>query len=795
MRRYPLISLLAAFASGIIASDYFPFQPPFLILLSVLLLFLISAVTFTKLKQYAVSSVINAAALIILFFSLGAFNFSIDPTKAAKDFIPFDQLDRIKASGIIKDVSLLREKKFEVTLEIISVEGISVSNTNNSFLVRLNSKSIDSIKYLNRSLLPGDIVEVTGKYRKPPGRRNPGEFDYRKYLNCNGITGFVYVNNPADVKTISQGKNFFSRLINQWRKEIGYRIDLIHDRQTAGFLKGLLLGDRSQIDSSMMRDFMETGLVHIIAISGLHIVVIAYILFLLLQRFPLPLRYGLTSLSLLLFMFLTGAPPPVVRAVIMALIGISAVILNRSKDILNIVALTAMVSLIISPGDLFTPGFQLSYGAVLGLVLIFPEFRSKFIGSKKLPLLIKWTAELVLATISAQLMILPITHYYFGIFSLLSIPANVIAVPLSNFLVANGIITVLFSFISSGIAQILGYANDLMTFGLFWIVRFSGGFDLTYIPVHGISIVKVILLGTSLMIFVYFLRKTSTVKPVMGLTLTFIAVLTVFSSGGDELLEKGKLNLLMIDVGQGDAFLFRTPDNQTILIDGGKADENFNTGERVILPLLDRLGIDKIDFAVISHNDADHFGGLTALGANNRIRKVIISPVMPDDADGLILKQFFNSCGAEVIELRDTALEIGGMKLFFLGNQIPFDLSRNDRGLVVKIQYGKTGFLFSGDAGLKREAILAGTYAGFLDSDILKVSHHGSKTGTGKKFLELVTPSVSLISAGANNFYGHPSAEVLKNLNSVKSKVFRTDLEGAALIISDGEKIYRKSWL
>lgn len=593
---------------------------------------------------------------------------------------------------------------------------------------------------------------------------------------------------------MKKGGASFGGTINKWRKQLGYTIDELHDRQTAGFLKGLILGDRSEIDANLMKDFMRTGLVHIIAISGLHIIVISLILFFLLQRFPLIPRFGITAASLFLFMFLTGAPAPVMRAVLMAALGMFAIAANRSRDIVNIVALAAMINLLINPDDLFAPGFQLSYAAVLGLIFIFPEFRKIVYAKIRLSSLPRWGMELVLATISAQLAILPLTHYYFGIFSFMSIPANIIAVPLSNVLVANGLVTLIIAGVSTGLAGILAETNNLLTYLLFETVHFTAGIPAAYLPLESITLYDFIILTALIISLVWLLRRYTSIIPSAALIVLFLTAVVVFSVGSSAVLAEGKMSVMMVDVGQGDAFLIKSPRGRTILIDAGKADENFNSGDRILIPLMERLGLGRIDLALMSHTDADHFGGFTALAAEGRIERLITGSGQFSDEEGKVIFNYFKECGADVAETGDTLFDFDGIRVYILDSRYREGFSKNDNSLIVKLVYGETSFLFTGDAGSRRENLLRDTYADFLRSDVLKVSHHGSKSGTKPEFLEQVVPRIALISAGKHNVYGHPSQDVLNNLSVFNSRVLRSDLEGAVILESDGKKIIEKDW-
>lgn len=795
MINYPVKSIVLFFIVGIITGEYLHSGTVDMLLAAIIFFLFASVIHFMTIRnRVSVHRIFIYFLIMGSFLSGGAALQSFEVKNRIQDFIPFDKIDNFRVNGVVEEISLLRGNKFDFTIALKEIEGEECSAYRNKLIIRVKDKSQAELTELHRRIEIGDVIETRGTYIKPPDIRNPGEFNYREYLNRKGVTGFIYASSGHSISIKSESGVSFVKLINNFRKEIGYKLDKLHDKQTAGFLKGLILGDRSEIDGSLMRDFMHTGLVHIIAISGLHIIVISFILFFALQRLHIKIRFVLTGAALIFVMLITGAPAPVVRAVLMAILGMVAVYYNRSREILNIVALSALISLLVNPDDLFTPGFQLSYGAVLGLVVIYSEFRKRLNFLIRLPSSIRWVAELVLATILVQLAILPLTNYYFGIFSIMSVPANIIAVPLSNILVANGLVTLIISFISSQTAALLALTNNLLTYILFYIVQVAAGISWAYIPLGVISLKNFIILSVSVIAFAIFIRKTSNNYAAGILTALFILTLIVFSKGDISVFSEGKMSVMMADVGQGDSFLIRTPGGKYVMIDAGRADENYNSGDRVIIPLMERMNIPRIDLAIMSHTDADHFGGFTALAAAGKLKKVLTSRGQYEGTQGKKIRDFFLRFGVETKEAGDSIISIDGIRMYILNNNIYGGSSGNDNSLIVKVVYGSTSFLFTGDAGKNREIKLAADYGSFLKSDVLKVSHHGSKSGTSPAFLKYVRPEISLISVGKNNFYGHPSDEVLKNLSDVNSRILRTDQLGAVILISDGKKITEVSW-
>jgi competence protein ComEC len=272
----------------------------------------------------------------------------------------------------------------------------------------------------------------------------------------------------------------------------------------------------------------------------------------------------------------------------------------------------------------------------------------------------------------------------------------------------------------------------------------------------------------------------------------------IYSSLDDEeLLPDHVLSVFMIDIGQGDSFLIKFPNGETALVDAGNTNFYFDNGERVIIPLLNYFNIEKIDYAFISHIDSDHYAGFVSLVLNGKI-KTVYKPMKDTSlSKDTRFEKFLNDFNISIVYYSTEILTIGDVNLYILNYDKFINstiLKTNNRSGVIKLSYGKNSFLFTGDLEKSAEREYAKKYKYFLDSDVLKVSHHGSKTSTSKEFLNFVTPEISLISTGIINSFGHPASEVLIRLNSFKSEVLRTDLDKAALLRSDGNKIEIVNW-
>jgi competence protein ComEC len=278
----------------------------------------------------------------------------------------------------------------------------------------------------------------------------------------------------------------------------------------------------------------------------------------------------------------------------------------------------------------------------------------------------------------------------------------------------------------------------------------------------------------------------------------FLLNIFVLSKIDDKNLLPDKfLSVFMIDVGQGDSYLIKFPDGKTALIDAGNTTISFDNGERVIIPLLNYLGIKKIDYGIVTHIDADHYGGFVALILEGMVKEIIKPEIDTSLSKDKRFEEFIRERGIPIKYFKEEKLEVGNTALYFLYDDEVKSISgesTNNRSGIFKMVYGETSFLFTGDVEKNVEKIYTNKYRHFLDSDVLKVGHHGSKTSSSIEFLHYISPELSLISAGFKNKFGHPVDVVIQRLVETGSAIYRTDLNKAVLLRSDGQEIKFISW-
>src|SRR3990170_559553 len=423
MKNYPFIRYSIIFICGILINKIFTISSNYLVL-PLILFFLISILSYFY-KHRKILGVISVISFYLFFFVLG--NYLYTTRTESKSFLPQEikTIEKLVVIGSVQSIDLWKEK------EILLICRVRDNN--------------ESLEKLYNKLVPGNKVRVQGRFQKGREERNPGEFNYDNYLHSKGISGLLYVDDDYDVKIINWGSNVFQKTIFNVRKIVDSKINSLHNSQTSALLRGLLLADRSNIDYETKTEFVNSGVMHILAVSGLHVGYIVLIFVVVLGRFNIFIRSILTIVGLIAFLLLTGMPPSVFRAVVMAVVIIMAYMANRSTNIFNSLAIAAFIVLSLNPEELFGAGFQLSFLAVLSIAVIYPIMQ-KYIYSLKLKSkVVNYILLFMGVSLSAQLGTLPLTLIYFGKLSSVSLLTNLIVIPLAGVIVGIAIFTLTLS--------------------------------------------------------------------------------------------------------------------------------------------------------------------------------------------------------------------------------------------------------------------------------------------------------------------------------------------------------------
>ena len=646
----------------------------------------------------------------------------------------------------------------------------------------------------------GDVISVKGTITSADGERNPGEFNYRNYLKRKNIAGLFYVGKNDSIRILTKSEQLVLKkiLFDLPRKYIAKIFDrYVRNLENAALLKGLILGLRGEINPEIRTDFADTGVVHVLAVSGLHVSFVIFFLFAFgkLFRLPLPYKTYFVMIGLLYYMGLTGFKPPVVRAVIMANLFFFGTILQRKVDIYNILAAAALVLLITNPQNIFDVGFQLSFTAVFSIVFFYSKLHPIILPKVLLERhgisrIFRWPLEIVLLSFCAQIGTLPLIIIYFEKIPLLATLANLPVVILVTVTVFLGFILVFAGMLWSGFAGILGMVISMLLTVLTTIIHWFSSFQFAIIEVPFVPVFTLFLtMGCSIFVIFFVSRR------LYGHLLIILLVAANLLCWRP-LFEKKELRITYMDVGQGDATLVELPDHRAFLIDTGPVNQNYDAGDQTIIPYLKRRNIKKLEAIFISHYHNDHLGGLSSIMRQFQVDQIYAVDLDQQESkenfinlcDSLDVSVSFLSAGNTIDSFSPLNIEILSPFSFMLNKNN--DFGENNCSMVMNLIYGKHRFLFCGDVEKQTQSYLT-TYEHILDSDVLKTPHHGSNTSRFLPFLKKVTPEWAIVSVGKWNIFNHPSPEVLTMFKNEKIASIRTDRNGAVVFSTDGKRLQR----
>ncbi|MCK5572391.1 MAG: DNA internalization-related competence protein ComEC/Rec2, partial [Bacteroidetes bacterium] len=506
---------------------------------------------------------------------------------------------------------------------------------------------------------------------------------------------------------------------------------------------------------------------------------------------------AVVAAGLIFYMLLTGSQPPVVRATIMALVFLFARMFEHRVNTLNSLGLAGVIILFIDPRQLFDVGFQLSFGAVFSIILLYPK-ANRFISS--LPLQgpigrgLAWVLRLSALSLVASLGTLPLTASYFEKVSVIGLLANIVVVPAAGASVVLGVIAVVAETVSKPVAEAYAAVNWLILHWTLVLTMEAGSSPVAFLRTSGWGFVDTIpyLAGVALL----FTLDSPGVRRKMVILFLATANLHLYVTEGVSRENDDTLIVTVLDIGQGDAIVIRLPGRRTMVIDTGPRIRDYDAGERIVVPYLRRLGISRIDLLVLTHTHIDHVGGAGALCRHFEVGSIICGGPLPRDtalsAVGLVRApqagtMLSPSPGTRVYVLSPGCLGSPGH---------PRGAMRglNNRSLVLKLQFGSTSFLFTGDIERPVEESVVEIYGEFLRASVLKVAHHGASTSTTALFLDSVQPDHAVISVGMGNSFKHPSQVVVDRIQGRGSAVARTDRDGAVIFETDGEEVNRVAW-
>ena len=797
MLNRPLIPLLFSFVGGILIGHLaFPHREPYLLFL----LIFISILCFVSLF---LSFGTRITIFLVLFFLVGILLSQYRNQHSVLSLLA-NQGEEVMVEGTVREQMRVSD---EIGRFVLRTDRVFIGGVGRSVREDLQVSIYQHVRFFS----PGARIRFPAKLRPFKNFNNTGRYNYELNMRSRGISCAASVSDGRRIVLMGEGRlGFPMDLLEKARESIRQSFQKIPSPRNGALFQALILGERQGIDQELRESFNKAGLGHILAVSGLHIGLVAWLSFtvaagLLLLSYRLTLTTDIRKVAGIITIFpvvaytcLAGLQVSSQRAMIMVLAYLFSIIIEREREVWSTFSIAAFVVLAVNPSALFTISFQLSFCAVIGILWLAPIFYEKIPIPEKetgkrhtiFQYFYIYVAGLFVVTLSAVVFLLPITAFYFHRISLVSIPANLTVVPILGLWV---IPTGLLAAVCQSIPFLTDFFMGLGALGLdamMAVIHFWGRFSWSAFWVVTPDAIEIVLFyGLLLVVF--------SIKPKRWKTIGLCLVLVFMTADGSYWIYRTRFNpfltVTFLDVGQGNAAVVQFPGKERMLIDGGGFHrDTFDVGEMVVAPFLFRGKIRRIDYLVLTHPQSDHMNGLRFIASNFRpkefwhngdkgesrsfqdLMKIIadkkIKKLAPDDWKGQR-----DISGVQVEWLHPASNRKGS-------SPVQNELGINDNSLVLKLTYAGKSFLFPGDLEKAGEDLLISNAGARLQSDILLAPHHGGRNSGSRAFLDKVKPKFCIISSGRGNPFGLPHPETLQRFQDTGCRTIRIDRMGAVQI-------------
>jgi competence protein ComEC len=795
MTKRPLIPILLCFSAGIlIGHELLAPLPAIILTLPLLLTVSLGALLFLKHSP-------RYACLLLGFFLCGmVMDLGRRPSSQLRSYAVHRK--RVAIEGTVLG-SVRMEKdiaRFGLRAHMVGVGGTWVS-VNEALRVSVYGHPVP--------LRPGDKIRFPARLRPFKNFNNPGRYDYESAMELKGFVCAASVSDGRRIAPMGPGFLPFPRgLLERLQRPVRQLMTSQLSPREGALYRALILGERQGIQGSLREPFNRTGLGHVLAVSGLHVGLVAWVAFWILRRmlsrsYRLALKTDirkiaalLTCLPVLIYFCLAGSHVSTLRATIMVLAFMGSLILGREKEVWSTLALAGLIILGLDPHALFSISFQLSFAAVIGILWLAPpiyqRIRPTDAGNSGrgsgYARVTDYLIGLAVVSISATFFLLPIVSHYFHRISLIAVPANLTVVPvLGLWVIPSGLMAAVLIPLSPYAA---GLVLEVGRWGLnlmMEMVRFWSG-----IPWASVWVVTPNLLEISMFyLFItlcFWFRKGSVAK--MGLLLLSMLLVGDAAYWVHRVKFNKDLRVTFLDVGQGNSALVEFPGGKKMLIDGGGfRGGSFDVGQMVVASHLWHSKILRLHYLVLSHPQSDHMNGLRFIAKAFHPKEFWYSGDRVQTRSFQELMAIIRTRKITVLGPADLAKgrQINGVRVALLHPEgTPKSRARpatgtelNNNSLVLKVSHGGTSVLFPGDLETDGERRIISGAGAALRSHILLCPHHGSRTSSTRAFLRLVRPRICVISSGEGNFFGFPHAETLARLKEIGCRVIRIDQSGA----------------
>jgi competence protein ComEC len=734
----------------------------------------------------------SSLCLAFSIFSFGAGIISFDENTLPKNHLALSPpSEEVALIGKLSCPLEMSGEGFRIYLDVHGIDSGDGIVEERSGLVRIHVSDPEPLPEIVSKLTYGSWIRVETVLEEPQSYRNPGSFDQRNFLAGQGIylTGFLRYTEFLQV--LAPCPRFHPiAILHAFRQYLlgvlGSRVGVyfpstfeswgINKNFMPALSRAILLGDRSGIEDELELDFKRSGLYHLIAISGGHMVVIAAIFYFIFKKMRLGYRWVnvASGLAICLYAFLAGGGPTVNRAALVVVLFFIGKALDRPVDLLNILGASAILLFLQNPRNLFDISFQLTYAATLGIVLLSPAIMKffSFIPYKKF-------GQINAVSLGAQLGTAPFSAVNFNIMGGWAFLPYLPVIPLMSAVLGFGLAG-LFAAPWPALSTLLLTVHGTLLALLSKIAQMTGswpGVCLRMITPDTAEIVLYLAFLAALMIFPK--------KPKMKWSAVISLILLMgWHFGMRPLLRSDELEAHFLDVGNADCTLLRMPSGECILVDsGGAFDSTFDIGRWVVVRTLRSLGVDRIKIAVITHPHPDHQLGMFAV-----LDELHVGEIWAPD------REFGDEDHRRIMELADQKrVPVRSMDLNPILEKLP--VGTNNRSLVLAVEYGNFRMLLPGDAEKEAEAFLL-DYGDRLRSIVMKAPHHGSKTSSTKDFLNRVRPDFIFIPCGYHNQFGHPHRSTVDRMAGLPEKpvIFRADEDGMVSVRTNGRNVRIESY-
>ena len=761
----------AGFFSGAFLLQFLSVLPNTMALLGLLFLITLSYLLNNQYKPFVGSHYQKISKLILIFLFTATVS-SLYATYSANSMINSRISNNLEGKdliveGVVATIPERQGKNWRFYLDVSTAKRLKVGVAQDE-IIELSGKIKLGWYRTNQMISAGETLQLQVRLKRPNGFMNKGGFDYEKWLFTQRVKATGYVRESSENKVLHTAK-WYS--VNHLRERLQQKISLaVSDKFSAAIISALAVASRNEITDKQWDLFRQTGTSHLIAISGLHIGMVAGFAYLLVAAvfwlFPalyqhIPVRIAGAFLAIIFataYAVLAGFTLPTQRSLIMVCGIVLALVQRQRVQSYKIISIALILVLLIDPFAAMTASFWLSFSAVI-LILLYSSRQQT-----------KPRFSLIYLQFMLSLGMFPLTILFFGSASLISPLANLIAIPWVTIIIVPLILlAMVFMIFAPWLSE---YLLQFVSLNITYLIRVLEWLEtFPYASLDFQSLSTLLIFMMMLAILFLFLPKGFP-----GKWLGILVLIPVFSYQAKSSQRQGEFEYTMLDIGQGLASIVRTKHHVLIYDTGPRASAHFDTGKLVVLPYLKSSNIKRVDKMIISHEDMDHRGGSA----------VVLKEIAVDKVSGSDISSFADFIDVEVSKCKaGESWQWDGVRFEFLHPDANFDPDESDNNLscVLKVSNQYHSLLLVADIEKQAEAYLLKHQRDKLNVEVLLVPHHGSRTSSTQSFLDAVDPKLALNSRGYRNKFRHPAKDVRQRYKKNNIPILDNVSEGAITVL------------